>query len=252
MDNVITSSANQIVKKIRALKEKKGRELYGAFLVEGDKFIGEIPQSWEVELLVAAEGRGLSHALGDCPRVTVSESIFATLTDVKSPQGVLTVVSKRVFTLDDIKTPTIFVLEGISDPGNLGTILRTCHGLGVGGIIMTPDCVDIYSPKVVRASAGSVFHIPFITMEMNDAVNKLKAKNVPIYATVKEGAVPVFELDLTASAAFLWGNEHKGLKPETITLAGKTATIPASAESLNVSMAAAIVAYEISRQRIMQ
>jgi len=250
---IITSMSNRTVKEIRALSDKKGRSKANAFLVEGAKFVAEISSDWEVSQIVTAASRGPSPDFGDCPRTTVSDDVFATLSDVQAPQGILAVVKQRDFTINDLFTtenPAIFLLEEINDPGNIGTILRTCHGLGINGIVLSPNCADIYSPKVVRASAGSIFHIPHVRMCIKQAISEIKARGVRVYATLPKADFPIQQLDLRRPSAFLLGNEHDGLKPETTAAADAGVTVPAVNESLNVSICAAILAYEVSRQRI--
>lgn len=251
---IITSASNKIVKDIRALGDKKGRERAGAFLVEGAKFVAEIGTNWEILKVVASESFARENCLNTYgERVSiVSDRIFASISDVRSPQGILAVVAKRNFGLGELVRSTaqpLFILEEINDPGNLGTIVRTCHGLGAGGLILSPDCADIYSPKVVRASAGSLLHLPFVVMGVQQAISALKAHGLSIYATSPKATGRIFDLDLQRPSAIMLGNEHRGLKPETAALADFEMSIPIAAESLNVSVACAIIAYEALRQR---
>jgi TrmH family RNA methyltransferase len=256
---IITSSSNKIVKQIRALREKKGRDLARAFLVEGAKFVAEIGPDWEILRVVMSE----SHAAGvncvrpplGCAPIIVTDRIFAALSDTTTPQGVMAVVAQREFGFGDVvkgERPLVFVLEEINDPGNLGTILRSCYGLGADGVILSESCADIFGPKTIRASAGAVFHMPFVVMDAKEAINALKTRGVAVYAASPAADKSVYELDLQKPAAFILGNEHKGLKPETAALADCGVKIPIYSESLNVSAACAILAYEALKQRKMQ
>jgi len=248
---IITSTSNNFVKMLRGLKEKKGRGREDAFLVEGAKFVGEIGAEWSVRHVVMSAS--FASEYGRDTAVVLSDGVFATISDVLAPQGIMAVVQRRNFGINELfvaDKPLVFMLEEINDPGNLGTILRTCHGLGAAGIILSPNCVDIYSPKVARASAGSIFHIAHVVMDLQQAAAELKGRGVPIYATLPLAKKPLHQLDLRQAAAFLLGNEHKGLKDETAALACEAISIPAAAESLNVSICAAILAYEASRQRL--
>lgn len=249
--DIIKSQSNNLVKKIRSLQTKKGREQESAFLVEGIKFVAEITPKWEILHTIASESFAKENRARNA--IIVSDEVFASISDVSAPQGILAVVKKQetdIHAMLSAKSPLIFVLEEINDPGNLGTILRTCHGFGVDGVILSHGCVDIYSPKVVRASAGSVFHIPHIKMCITQAMQALDNADVTTYATLPKAETPLFSLNFKEPSAFLLGNEHNGLKPETVSLAQKTVKIPSVAESLNVSICAAILAYEASRQRM--
>jgi len=250
---IITSTANQIVKKIRSLQEKKGRALANAFLVEGAKFVAEIGGGWDVQHVVVSQSFAEGASIIPQHALVVSDRVFAGVSDVASPQGILAVVGMRNFTIRDVckdeEHPVIMLLDGINDPGNLGTILRNCHGLGVSGIVLSPNCTDIFSPKVIRASAGSIFHIPFAIMELSEAVKELQIKGIPIYGAAAGGQRSVYELDLQSCAAFVLGNEHHGITPQIFNMVDEAVKIPAVSESLNVSVACAIMAYEVLRQR---
>ena len=248
--DIITSASNKFVKSVRALRDKKGREQAGAFVVEGAKFVAEIPAGWKIRHIIAAASYPRRGEL--CSPVVVTDAIFTTLSDVATPQGILAVVEKKQYSIDRVLNgQTIFILENINDPGNLGTILRACHGLGACGVVLSPGCADIFSPKAVRASAGSLFHIPFAITCIKEAAAHLSAKQLPLYATSPQADKPLYNLNLQGPSAFLLGNEHHGLTPEACALATDSISIPTAAESLNVSMACAILAYEAMRQKNM-
>jgi len=252
--DTITSPNNRIVKAVRALRGRKGRDAANVFLAEGIKFVAEIGYGWDIRQVVLSETfyrhEGALH-FGE-KAVVVTDQIFAGLSDVVNPQGILAVVEKRDFCINKVLAddlPLIFVLEDINDPGNLGTILRNCHGLGATGIILAGSCADIYSPKAVRASAGSIFHVPFAHMSMKRAAEDLKGRNIALYATSPAGEAALHRLNLQNPTAFALGNEHNGLTPQAMDLADETVQIPVISESLNVSIACAICAYEAWRQR---
>ena len=249
--DIITSGNNKIVKMVRALRGVKGRMASSAFLVEGAKFVAELPRNWQIRYIVASESFAKNEDIAS-DAIVVTDQIFAGLSDVVNPQGILAVVDQRTFGVEEVlggDRPLVFLLEGINDPGNLGTILRNCHGLGATGVILAGDCTDVYSPKVVRASAGSVFHVPFAQMTLEQALESLKSRNIPLYATSPAGSVDLHQLDLCKSVAFALGNEHHGLTEEAMKGADGTVRIPVMSESLNVSVACAIFAYEAQRQR---
>ncbi|MCL2235153.1 MAG: RNA methyltransferase [Defluviitaleaceae bacterium] len=251
--DIITSANNKIVKMVRALGGVKGRDASSAFLVEGAKFVAELPKNWQIKHIILSES--FAKGGGFTPdAIVVTDQIFAGLSDVVNPQGILAVVDQRTFDIEDVlglggDNPLIFLLEGINDPGNLGTILRNCHGLGATGVILVEHCADVYSPKVVRASAGSIFHVPFVQMALGQALTELKARNIPLYATSPAGSADLHQLDLRKPAAFALGNEHHGLSQGAMEGADETVRIPVMSESLNVSVACAIFAYETQRQR---
>ncbi|MCL2575390.1 MAG: RNA methyltransferase [Defluviitaleaceae bacterium] len=249
---IITSATNRIVKEIRALHDKKGRVLSQAFLAEGAKFVAEIGKNWDVRQIVVSESYAKTSDISSSV-VVVADRVFAGLSDVIAPQGIMAIVRQRNFSIEDmlsVKNPLIFMLDDINDPGNLGTILRNCHGLGVSGVVLSPRCTDVYSPKVIRASAGSIFHLPFVVMDLVVAAGVLRTKNIPVYATKADGDNNLYNLDLRQSAVFVLGNEHHGVSKAVLDIVDNTVKIPTMSESLNVSVAGAIIAYEVLRQRV--
>ena len=253
---IITSASNKIVKYIRALHSKKGRAAADAFLVEGAKFVGEIAAPWEIEFMVFsasyAKGKNMSK-YGNCPFYIVADRIFPSLVDATSPQGVFAVVKQRKFAMDDIfatENPLLLLLEEINDPGNLGTMLRIAHALGLSGLALSENCADVYSPKVIRSSAGSVFHVPFVIAPLARVAHALAAHNVAIFAATASAQNPLYNLDFTRPAAFLIGNEARGLSREALQLTNTHVKIPIFSESLNASVACAMLAYEAFRQRL--
>jgi len=248
---IITSTSNKIVKHMRALKAKKARDEGGVFIVEGEKFVQEIATPWEIEFLITSEDYG-----GTLPvkpqRYMVARYVFASISDVVQPQGVLAVVRQRAYQLDNVlggKAPLLLMLEDMQDPGNLGAVLRIAHGLGFCGVILSENCADVYNPKVIRSSAGSIFHIPFVTADLTQAIITLKNRNINIFAAKAEAGHVLYDLDFHGGTAFLIGNEARGLSDEIADLADFDVSIPIKSESLNASVACGILAYEAFRQR---
>jgi len=245
---IITSAANQTIKRVKALYSKKGRDADGTFVVEGAKFIAEIVPPWEVVLTMAS--RSYADAHGYSCDIVVGDRIFPA--DTVNSQGVLAVVRQRTFDVDDIlhgENPLLLVLEEISDPGNLGTMLRIAHGLGFCGVILAGDCADVYSPKVVRSSAGSLLHVPFVKCRISDVMPNLKRRGITTFAATSVGGTALNKLDFGRSAAILIGNEAHGLSNTALEQADMCVTIPAATESLNAAVACGILAYECYRQR---
>ena len=186
----------------------------------------------------------------------VSDSVFSTMSDTKTPQGILALVKKREYTLEEMlaggQTPFLMLLENLQDPGNLGTIVRAGEGAGITGVIMSRDTVDIYNPKVIRSTMGSLFRIPFLYAEnLGETVRFLKKNHVKILAAHLEGAVVYDEEDCTGALGFLIGNEGNGLSEEIGALADARIKIPMAGqvESLNAAVAASVLMFETARQR---
>lgn len=150
------------------------------------------------------------------------------------------------------KDKFIIILDEIQDPGNMGTIIRTADAFGASGVVLTPNCVDIYNPKVVRSTMGSLFHIPIAQVEDKiQLIEELKNKHVKIYATSLESANYVYDIDFRRDFALVIGNESKGISQQILDLADNIVKIPimGNAESLNAAIASSIIMYETVRQR---
>ncbi|MCL2397397.1 MAG: RNA methyltransferase [Defluviitaleaceae bacterium] len=253
--DIITSNSNKIVKHVRALHTKKGRTTAGAFLVEGAKFVGEIAPPWEIEFIAASQSFAKSHGLktyGNTHTYIVADHIFTTMCDAVTPQGILAVVKQRTFGVSDVlqnQNPLLLILDEINDPGNLGAMLRIAHGLGLCGVILSENCADVYNPKVVRSSAGSVFHAPFAVAPLPEAVAHLKARNITVFAACASAENSLYNLDFRGPSAILIGNEARGLRDNALQRVDEHVKIPIVSESLNASVACGILAYEAFRQR---
>ena len=173
------------------------------------------------------------------------------LADTQHPQGIIAVVRTPRWSLKDIKVAMgpVLVLDGVQDPGNLGTILRTALGLGAAGIIALPGTVEVTNPKVLRGSMGAVFRLPWISQSLADFLAWSRSQRVSILTAAVDGE-PIGGLRLALPLAIVVGNEGAGLSP-ALRDAGRKVSIPISAgtESLNVAIAAAILLYEVSRGR---
>ena len=178
-----------------------------------------------------------------------SQKVYA-----QTPQGKFC-LRQRLYELEQLltqKAPLLVILEDLQDPGNLGTILRAAEGAGVDGVIMTKDTVDILNPKVIRATMGSIYRMPFYqTTDLKDTIYTLKNKGIQVYAAHLEDSVCYDEADYRVGTAFLIGNEGNGLKRETADAATRYIKIPmlGQVESLNAAMATSILMYEAARQR---
>lgn len=222
----------------------------GAFLCEGPKLVGEaLKWGWGVSALV-----GLAEKLPVGPegvrRVAVPEDVLKSLSDVESPQGVLAVCALPDTRLPD-KLPggRYLVLDGVQDPGNLGTVWRTADAFGAAGLLLTGPCADPFGPKAVRASMGACFRLPVWRGTAEEIKAALDVAGIPLYATaLRPDAADVREARL-GEAAVVVGSEGQGVSEEVLALCERTLIIPMESrcESLNAAVAAAVVLWEMYR-----
>lgn len=260
---MITSTANVKVKRLAALQKKKRlRKEEGVFLVEGIRMFREVPPKRVSEVYVSEafykkerdtlkkvlEGTGIEAEL-------LSDQIFDYVSDTKTPQGVLCVVKRKEYTLEEILrcgSPFFLVLDNLQDPGNVGTIIRTAEGAGVTGIILSADSADVYNPKTIRSTMGSVYRVPFCYEEnIPDVMDVLNGAGIHTFAAHLDGKCDYDEADYRHPCAFLIGNEGSGLRKEAAEKAGEYVRIPmlGHVESLNAAAAAAVLMFEAARQR---
>ena len=260
---MISSHSNPKVKQVAQWQTNSGkRREEGVFLAEGFKMCEEAPERDVREIYItqeALEKAGTQPALREkLERIgyeTVSSEVFRKMSDTRTPQGILCVVKRQETDLERLlaaENPLLIVLEDLQDPGNLGTIVRTGEGAGVTGIVMSQGTVDIYNPKTIRSTMGSVYRMPFCyTEDLHDAVTELKGMGIHIYAAHLAGQRFYDEEDYSMPCGFLIGNEGSGLRPEVAACADVLVRIPMEgmAESLNAAVAAAVLMFEVSRQR---
>lgn len=257
---MITSAANEKVKHIAALTQKaKLRQEEGIFLIEGSRIFEEAPVSLIKEVYVSEsflknqDGK-VKEKLQETDFEEVSDRIFQKLSDTKTPQGILAILRQQKYERKDLlkNMPLLLLLEDIQDPGNMGTIFRTAEGAGVTGIIMSRGCVDLYNPKTVRSTMGSIFRMPFyVTKDLIREIRSLRKEGVRVFAAHLDGDRNYEEEDYRTGTAFLVGNEGNGLKKETVKEADIRIRIPMQGklESLNAAVSAALLSYEAARQR---
>lgn len=185
----------------------------------------------------------------------VEDRVFAAASDTQTPQGILCVVRQRHWTLEEVlggERPLVMALENIQDPGNLGTILRTCEGAGATGVLMSQDTVDVYNPKTIRSTMGSVYRVPFCYVpELTRVVSGFGQRGIRSYAAHLKGSGDYTGEDYRQGTAFLIGNEGKGLSDGLAECAESYIRIPmcGQVESLNAAIASAVLLYEALRQR---
>lgn len=252
------SKDNRLVKQALKLKQKKYREEEGKFIIEGIRFVEEGIKEGAVEYVLYStklqETRGSERILKSSADIyEVTSDVINELSDTENPQGVVAVVKKRNWSPEDIKNDFVLIADGIQDPGNMGTIIRTCDAAGVGGIVIIKGTVDIYNPKTLRSTMGSIFHIPILLYnDFESLADELKGKGYNIYAASLDTENFLYDCDFKAKTAFVIGNEANGIPKEHMDLCTHKIKIPilGSAESLNAAVAGAVVIYEAVRQRM--
>jgi len=253
---VIVSAQNVFVKKAAGLKQRKNRDSTGLFIIEGEKYVNEIPDDWDCEYVIANGFPGDISKYEERANVRfVSDAAFRAISDTVSPQGILALVRRKGYgfdILDGLALPFILLCEDMQDPGNLGALLRTSDAAGCDCVMLNKGSVDVFNPKVLRATAGSIFHIPVIVhIDISDAIYKLRKRCIRVLAAVPTGGAPVYDTNLAMPCAIMIGNESRGLSDKALSLADEAVSIPmpGRAESLNASAAAAMLIYEATRQR---
>ena len=219
---MITSLHNKEIKETAALlARKKERDRRGLFVVEGPKMFGEAPME-RIERVYLAQSAAAQmyekygDRLSGLSCETVSDEVFVRMSDTKTPQGILCLVRQQHYNIEEIlrenkgKRMLFIILEDIQDPGNLGTIFRTAEAAGADGVIMSSWTADIYNPKTIRSTMGSVYRVPFFHVDqMEGAVRRLQKAGVAVYAAHLGGTAAYDACDYQKSTAFLIGNEAK-------------------------------------------
>ncbi len=263
---MITSKTNTRIKEIRLLRQGKHRQSRGEYFVEGIKLLEEVlRQSLSVRRIAYSprlekSARGvelLSRARKTLPRAEwlyVGDEVMDSVSDAQSHQGVLTVLEKRENSWADLlaRNGIIVLLNGLQDPGNVGTILRTADAGGAAGVVLSPDSADPYSPKAVRAAMGSLFRIPvLIDQGIGESLRILRREKIRIYAAATRGEKSLWDTELSTRGAVLFGGEGGGLPDSLISMCDTTITVPMKpdVDSLNVAIAAGLIIYEALRQK---
>ena len=261
---VISSKENENIKNIHKLKEKKYRELYGEYIIEGIKLVEEaIEEKVNIKTIVVCEDcekngtidQKLLYEIAKYDCIYVTEKVFKLLTDVTNPQGILAVVKKNNSNNDskiDYKQDIILILDDIQDPGNLGTIIRTADSVNVKQIIVSKGCGDAYNPKVVRSSMGAIFRVEIIeSKDLVNTIKDLKKHNIKVMATDLKTDESIYNQELKKCAIVI-GNEANGVSKDVLDVVDKRIKIPmlGKTESLNASVATAVILYEAMRQKM--
>lgn len=243
----ITSLKNPKVAAWKALKDRKGRRESGCFLVEGRKMVEEaLASAFDVETVLVQEGMELPDGL-TMPVYELPAHVLAAVCDTKTPQGIAAVVRMKE---QSALGKHIVVLDGVQDPGNVGTIIRTADAAGLDGVLLSNQCADVFSPKVLRATMGSIFRMSLRTTDdLPGELTKLREKGYSILSSQLDGT-PFYEREKVAEQfALVIGNEGNGVSEQVQQTATHRVRLPmrGGAESLNAAIAAAIMMYELMR-----
>ena len=259
---IITSKDNEIIKNIRKLKEKKYRDANNEYLIEGIKLIKEaVEEKAKIKLIVVCEesiedgdiDQKLLYEIAKYDCIYVNKKVFSILTDVQNPQGILAVIEKKNNEENiNYKEYIIVVLDGIQDPGNLGTILRTIDSVGLSQVIVSKETADSYNPKVVRSTMGAIFRVNVIESEdLLQTLKNLKKHKYKIMATSLENNNSIYDVEYNKKVIVI-GNEANGVSKNVLEYADEKIKIPmlGKTESLNASVATSIILYEFVRRKI--
>lgn len=245
---ILTSKNNPLIKETAALKDKKARKQQGMFLVEGRKMAVECQNSdFEIDRVFASESYAGDLPFDERKIVRVSDDVLRFLSDEKTPQGILCRVKIPTCALAAPKEKCL-LLDGVADPGNVGTIIRTANAAGYEEVYLTEDCADPYSPKSVRASMSGVFFTKIYRANRAEILSVLA--DTPVILADMGGA-NVFSFCPPARFALAIGNEANGISDEVAKAATHTVKIPmqATQESLNAAISAGIIMYVLNREQ---
>lgn len=257
MNTLIESIQNKLIKQIKALQLRKNREKEGLFIVEGVRFVNEIPQN-DISYYAVSDTFQKTNDISIYQKraqvFICSDTVFHTISDTEHTQGILAICHKRELSEFQLHTNGLYILvEEIQDPGNLGTIIRTAAACNADAIFLSKGCVDLYNPKTLRSTMGSLFHLPIIqNADLSKYIDDMKQKNITVFAAHLKASEYYYNMDFKNGCAFLIGNEGKGISDALAQKCTQLIKIPmiGKAESLNASIAAGVLLYEAVRQKL--
>ncbi|HNT54314.1 MAG TPA: RNA methyltransferase [Anaerolineaceae bacterium] len=259
---MLTSIKNPKIQLVRALLSRRSeREAAGLFVVEGVRLAEEaLAGGWRARLVLTGpqlSERGRKVAVGFAAQgaelIETADHVLAALTDTETPQGILAVIEHQPLPLNPQST-FVLIADGVRDPGNLGTLLRTAAAAGVQAALLAPGTTDAFAPKVLRAGMGAHFRLPiwnYDWAEISTFCQKTLQPPLRIALTAAQNGIPLWQADLGAPLAVVVGGEAEGYSPSAAAVADLTLTIPmpGKSESLNAAVAAAIILFDVVRQR---
>jgi len=258
----IISVDNPRVKNWTKLLEKKGRDRQNKFIIEGIHLVNEAIQSdVHIEMIGYAADQGIPEeiyqekAASYTEWIGVSREVLAKCSDTVTPQGVFAIVRKwesRAGDLLNIDQPLVIAVDGIQDPGNLGTIIRSSDAVGATGVVIGKGTVDVFNPKTIRATMGSLFHLPVVEADLETLLLDVKKQSIDIVSTGLDAHEHCYAEDFTKGIWIVVGNEGQGVSETISKHVDRQMIIPmvGQAESLNVAMATTVILYEALRQRL--
>lgn len=245
---VVTSLENERVKRFCKLQKRKYREEYEEYIVEGEHLVLEAYKGGVIKELIVMEGEDEVIPFENINYY--SKEVMKKISSMDTAPTIMALCRKGE--KKKLIGDKVLILDGIQDPGNLGTIIRSALAFNIETIVLTENTVDLYNPKVLRATQGMIFHINIISMDGKDAINELKNRGIEIYGTNVEGGVDVRTLEASQKEkyALVMGNEGNGVREEIRELCTKDLYISMNedVESLNVAIATSILLYELGRK----
>ena len=246
---ILTSLKNPKVMAWRSLKDKKGRTEHHAFLVEGARMVSEaLSSSFRIRALLLREDyRPEITFPADVPVFTMPDHVFQSVCNTSTPQGIAAVLDLQA---QEAVGPRLLALDGVQDPGNVGTMIRTADAAGFDGVIFSPDCADLFSPKVLRSTMGSIFRVGFSFPEsLPEALGTLKGKGYSVLSSQLDGESFYDRRNVSPSFVLVIGNEGNGISDAVKAVATHRLCLPmrGGAESLNAAVAAGIMMYDLTR-----
>lgn len=268
MIQLIKSNQNKVIKYAKSLQKKKYRDLEGEYLIEGVKLINEaIANDISISALFFRNDIHTKKQIDDIINICLNKNIpaygvddkpFSDISETETSQGVIAIVKKKNYSMDLLfkkDSYNLVILEEVQDPGNVGTIIRTADAFGFDMVILSKGCADVYSGKTIRATMGSLFHIPVITdVELESIINKLNQEEVLTLATTPYEGTSCFDMEYKYKNAIIIGNESRGISDTLMKHVKLKVSIPmiGKAESLNASVAASLMMYEVMRYGIVE
>ena len=240
---VYSSIDNKKIKDIKKLNQKKYRDIEGLFLIEGEHLVLEAYKSGYLECVILEENTSFD---ADCETMYVTDKVLRYISELDSPQKIMGICKK-------IDSNTIgnkvLILDGVQDPGNLGTIIRSVVAFSFDTIILSNNTVDLYNSKVVRASQGLLFYTNILIKDIKNTIIELKNDGYSIIGTKVDGGVDIKDINTSDKFALVMGNEGNGVSSDVLDLCDTYAyiTMDKRCESLNVGVATSILLYELSK-----